>query len=192
MQLRCKDEANGKQRILVVTGVYPVKAVGFTIAEAFSKACLLAKARKQIPSNLLIVSIERACASLTENAGTLSRKRPARTPSVTSEADNCDTFDPHPNKGKNPPGMAFALMRDGQLQSLKATVKIVQAVQDPGDTMNVRMDGLDVLVTLDAIKCKSDEGYECIKNRPMPRCWRRWEPDSSAYQALEPHLPARS
>jgi hypothetical protein len=84
VQLRCRDEASGKQRILVVTGAYPVKAVGFTIAEAFSKAV--------------------------------------------------DAFDPHPNKGKNPPGMTFALMRDGQLQSLKATVKIVQAVQDPGDT----------------------------------------------------------
>ena len=81
MQLRCKDEASGKQRILVVTGAYPVKAVGFTIAEAFSKAV--------------------------------------------------DTFDPHPNKGKNPPGMAFALMRDGQLQSLKATVKIVQVCAGP-------------------------------------------------------------
>jgi len=120
VQLRCLDEVGGQQRILVVTGAYPLKAVGFTIAEAFGKAV--------------------------------------------------DDFDPHPNKGKNPPGMAFALMREGRLQSLKATVKIVQAVQEPGDTMHVRMDGLAVTVTLDVIKRKVDEGFDWIKGRPMPRC----------------------
>merc|ERR1712019_265336 len=32
------------------------------------------------------------------------------------------------------------------------------------------MDGLEAVLTLDAIKCKGSEGYSFIKDRPLPRC----------------------
>jgi len=113
-------EAGEQKRALVFSGAYPLKAVGFAIAEAFGKAV--------------------------------------------------DAFDPHPNKGKAPPGLAFAVQFQGKQHMVKPTVKLVQAVQEPGDSMVVRMDGLEVGLTLDAIKCKGSAGYDFIKDRPLPRC----------------------
>lgn len=120
VQLRCEAEGSVCcKRALVVSGAYPLRAVGLVIAEAFGKAV--------------------------------------------------DDFDPHPNKGKPPPGLAFALPWD-EKQPLKASLKIVQAIQEAGDSIIVRMDGLVVVVTCDAIKYKHDEGFKVIKDRPMPRC----------------------
>ena len=67
-------------------------------------------------------------------------------------------FDPHPNKGTTPPGLRLGLRREGERHPLKPTLKIVQAVQEPGDSMLFEMDGLVVIITLDAIKLKSDAG----------------------------------
>lgn len=120
MQLHCRIDGGSQKRAIVVSGAYPLRAVGFTMAEAFGKAV-------------------------------------------------CD-FDPHPNKGKPPPGLAFSILRDGKWQILKATLKIVQAVQEPGDAIRVEMEGLRLAVTLDAVKLKTDPGFELIRNRAMPRC----------------------
>lgn len=123
VQLRCQEVGGSGGRLRrasVVSGSYPLRAVGFALAEAFGKAV--------------------------------------------------DDFDPHPCKGKAPPGLSFMLQRDGRQQPLKPTLKIVQAVQEPGDSMTVQMDGLVLDVTLDAMKLKGDPGFDHIKNRPMPRC----------------------
>lgn len=120
VQLRCKAEGGGQKRVLVVSGAYPLKAVGKAIATAFNNVA----------------------------AG----------------------FDPHPNKGTTPPGLRFALRREDGEQALKPLLKIVQAVQEPGDVMVVAMDRLVVTVALDAIKFKADAGFDHVKDRPMPRC----------------------
>jgi len=117
-QLHC--ESGAQKRVLVVSGAYPLRAVGFAIAEAFGKAA--------------------------------------------------DDFDPHPNKGKSPPGLGFFLERDGARHALKPALKIVQAVQTSGDSVVVEMDGLSVKTTLDVIKLKTDAGFNYIKDRPLPRC----------------------
>jgi len=118
VQLRC--EASSMKRALVVSGAYPLRAVGCAIAEAFGHGV--------------------------------------------------GDFDPHPNKCKGPAGMGFNINQDGKLQVLKPTLKIVQALQRSGDTISVSWDGMHVSVILDAIKFKTDAGFECIKQRPMPRC----------------------
>lgn len=118
VQLRC--EAGGTKRAIVVSGAYPLKAIGATLAEAFGRAV-------------------------------------------------CD-FDPHPNKGKSPPGLHFTIQRDGGDQALESTLKIVQAVQNTGDTICAHMQDLVVSVTLDAIKFKGDDGFDRVKAKPMPRC----------------------
>ncbi len=108
-----------------------------------------------------------------------------------------DDFDPHPNKGKTPPGLLFSRQTGEKWHTLMATLKIVQAVQEPGDSIRVDMEGLRLSVTLDAIKFKGDPGYDLIKNRPMPRCvgadrgltqniLKRF---FLYIQALKPHIP---
>eukprot|EP00746_Dinoflagellata_sp_MGD_P091032 gnl/MRDRNA2_/MRDRNA2_36023_c0_seq1.p1 gnl/MRDRNA2_/MRDRNA2_36023_c0~~gnl/MRDRNA2_/MRDRNA2_36023_c0_seq1.p1 ORF type:complete len:539 (-),score=118.34 gnl/MRDRNA2_/MRDRNA2_36023_c0_seq1:443-1984(-) len=118
VQLRC--EAGSTKRALVVSGAYPLRAVGCAIAESFGHGV--------------------------------------------------GPFDPHPNKCKGPAGLGFTIKQDGKLQVLKPTLKIVQALQRSGDTISVSWDGMQVSVVLDAIKFKTDAGFECIKQRPMPRC----------------------
>lgn len=120
VQLRCA--AGAKKRVLVVSGSYPLKAVGCTVVEAFGWAA--------------------------------------------------DDFDPHPNKGKAPAGLAFSMQRvGGPRELIKPTVKIVQAVQEPGDQISVHMDGHEVVrVTLDAIMMKDDSGFSNVRKRPLPRC----------------------
>lgn len=120
VQLHCEAEGCTQKRALVVSGSYPLRAVGFALAEAFGKAA--------------------------------------------------DDFDPHPNKGKTPAGLLFSLDRGGKPQKLTPTLKIVQAVQDPGDSLRMDMDGLSLNITLDVIKFKGGAGYDMIKNRPLPRC----------------------
>lgn len=119
VQLRC--EAGSKKRVLVVSGAYPLKAVGFALAEAFGWAV--------------------------------------------------DDFDPHPNRGKAPSGLKFTVQRGASDELLKPALKIVQAVQEPGDRFSVHMDDHEVvIVSLDAIKLKTDPGFDRVKDRPMPRC----------------------
>jgi len=119
VQLRC--QAGARKRVLVFSGAYPLKAVGFAVAEAFGWAV--------------------------------------------------DDFDPHPNKGKAPAGLEFTVQRGSSTELLKPTLKIVQATQEPGDSISLHMDGHDVVsVALDGIKMKSDPGFSHIKDRPMPRC----------------------
>ena len=118
VQLRC--EGGGKKRAIVVSGAYPLRAVGFALAEAFGRAV--------------------------------------------------DEFNPHPNKGECPSGLDFVIERLGERQRLKATLKIVQAVQEPGDSITIDMEGLALTVTLDAIMFKKDDGWQVVSHRPMPRC----------------------
>merc|ERR1711865_908273 len=99
---------------------YPLRAVGFALAEAFGKAA--------------------------------------------------SDFDPHPNKGKSPTGLFFSLERGGTRQKLSPTLKIVQAVQEAGDSLRMDMDGLSLKLTLDVIMFKGAPGYDLFKTIPLPRC----------------------
>jgi len=120
VQLRCAASGSNQKRALVFSGAYPLKAVGFALAEAFGKAV--------------------------------------------------DDFDPHPNKGKKPPGLQFSLLRDGSKQLIAPDLKVVQAVQSSGDVFQVDMEGLSLSITLDAIKFKGSDGFDRVNKRPLPRC----------------------
>eukprot|EP00927_Polykrikos_kofoidii_P080318 TRINITY_DN7718_c0_g1_i2.p1 TRINITY_DN7718_c0_g1~~TRINITY_DN7718_c0_g1_i2.p1 ORF type:complete len:546 (+),score=110.14 TRINITY_DN7718_c0_g1_i2:75-1640(+) len=79
-------------------------------------------------------------------------------------------FTPSATKGKAPPGMTLSIMLDGEEQQLRCIVKIIQAMQDVGDEMRFRIDGLVVLMALESVKFKSEDGFEALRDRPMPRC----------------------
>ena len=52
----------------------------------------------------------------------------------------------------------------------EAVRTIVQALQEPGEQICVSMEGLDVVVTLDANLFKAVESFAVVQGRPMPRC----------------------
>jgi hypothetical protein len=122
-----------------VCGAYPLKAVGFELAEAFGVAV--------------------------------------------------DEFDAHPNNGKSPTGLACCIKGGADLETIKPTLKIVQAVQQPGDSISITMDGMRLVVTLDAIMLKSKPGY---RQYPMASlCWRQQQVDPCSLESLEPQFPQR-
>eukprot|EP00927_Polykrikos_kofoidii_P063018 TRINITY_DN57823_c0_g1_i1.p1 TRINITY_DN57823_c0_g1~~TRINITY_DN57823_c0_g1_i1.p1 ORF type:complete len:463 (-),score=55.89 TRINITY_DN57823_c0_g1_i1:8-1396(-) len=121
VQIRCEVQGSTTYRDIVVTGAYPIRSVGITIAEAFGFGVV-------------------------------------------------GGFDPHQNKGKFPPGMSFTIMRDGKSYPLRMNLKIVQALQEPGDTIFARFESIVFLVSLDAITLKDYTDYAFVTQRPMPRC----------------------
>ena len=68
--------------------------------------------------------------------------------------------------------MYFTNDRDCQQQVVNAALKIVQALQEPGDQICVSMDGLDVVVTLDAVMFKANELCQRVRFC-LGRCPRR-------------------
>ena len=124
VQLRCEVVEDGVPsgvfRTVVVTGTYPLRAVGATLAEAFGHA-----------------------------AG---------------------DFDPHPNKTKTPPGLFFAVIREGREEGIKSDLTVVQAAQEVGDEMAVVMEGLRLSVKLDFVLLKTDKLFSQRGRAYLPRC----------------------